>query len=146
MSVNLVPQGLFPEREYFGNSGAQLGCGVQGVCGELVVRVLAFAAVILASLAAAFAGDYTQEMFNKALNDRSTSPPYVLINVPKYGKEDICVPAPFLLGAISKDRELASDPEGEKNEIKVAEANFGKVFSFSSSKALANVKPRYGQD
>lgn len=110
------------------------------------MRVLAFGAVILASLAAAFAGDYTREMFNKAINEKSTSPLYILINVPKYGKDDICISAPFLLGAIAMDRNLAYDREGEKKQIELAEANFGQAFSFSSSKALANIKPRYRQD
>lgn len=117
---------------------------MNAVCRKFVVLV--FGAMVWMSAIAACAGDYTREMFNKAINDNSTAPLYILINVPKYGKDDICVPAPFLLGAIAMDRNLAYDREGEKKQIELAEANFGQAFSFSSSKALANVKPRYGQD
>lgn len=117
---------------------------MNAVCRKFVA--LASGAAVWMSAAAAFAGDYTQEMFNKALSDNSTSPLYILISVPKYGRDDICISAPFLLGTIAMDRELAYDREGEKKQIELAKANFGKAFSFSSSKALANVKPRYGQD
>lgn len=108
--------------------------------------VLFFGAMVWMSAIAALAGDYTRGMFKRALNDNSTSPLYILINVPKYGKDDICIAAPFLLGAIAIDRGLDYDSEGKKKQIGLAEANFGRAFSFSSSKALANIKPRYRQD
>ena len=105
-------------------------------------------AFILAASSCFAAGgeSYTKGMFKEALKDDSSSPLYLLVNVPKYGKRDVCVQAPFLLTAISLEHGFAFDRVGVRQAVEFALRSFGKPLHFSDTKAEQVVKPRYGQE
>ncbi len=93
--------------------------------------------------------NFTEAMYRRALNDGSTSPLYVLIllNEDKGNTNRwICIPAPFLLGAIHMEYHLEYDQTGEQQALDMAIKQYGMAFSFSDPKAFKNVQPRYSPE
>lgn len=91
---------------------------------------------------------YSGAMYWRALAETSTSPLYVLVtiaNKPGNG-ELVCIPAPFLLGAIHREFRLDYDKAGEGSALGIAEVQVGRSFLFSRQEALANVQPRYTRE
>lgn len=92
--------------------------------------------------------NYTEAMYRYALKDESTAPLYVLVSmqVDKGDIRQICIPAPFLLGAIHMEEHLDYDPAGEQKALDLAIKQYNKVFSFTDSKARNNVQPGYSPE
>src|SRR5215472_11334970 len=89
--------------------------------------------------------NYTEAMYQYALNDNSTAPLYVLVSL-RENKGDvrqICIPAPDLLGAIHTQEHIDYDPAGQQKALDFAFKQYGKVFSFTDPKARRNVQPFY---
>ncbi len=88
----------------------------------------------------------SQAAFERAINDSSTSPYYVLITVKDSTTNQsttYCTLANFLLGAIHREYDLGFDTEGGKQAQKIAIENSDHVFSFGRTEALKNVHVRY---
>lgn len=87
---------------------------------------------------------YTEAMYRRALENRSTAPSYVLISLrEKETERPTCIPAPFLLGAIQIEKHLDYNEQGEAQTLAIALSQPGRAFSFSDPEALRNVQPRY---
>jgi hypothetical protein len=85
-------------------------------------------------------------LYAQALKNGSTAPNYVLITVVdnRTGKATLaCTEAPFLLGAIHREREIAYDEKGCQRVMSLALARRNRTFKFSSPEAVRNVQPRY---
>jgi hypothetical protein len=106
-------------------------------------------AIVVSSLVcgSANAADlYTEAMYRTALEDVSTSPLFVLVTLHDKNAgtdREVCIPAPFLLGAIITERGLGYSEGGLREAIAIAERQPGRVFTFTEPRARSNVQPRY---
>ncbi len=85
-------------------------------------------------------------LFRRALENASTAPSYVLITLISadgHGRRDVCVPAPFLLGAIHREYHLGYDGAGQKKAMDIALSQVDRIFRFHDPEAIQNVQPRY---
>jgi hypothetical protein len=103
--------------------------------------------VLLCLSSLAQAGNvYTDDMFRTGLEERSTSPLFVLITLrnARTGEDrEACIPGPFLLGAIHRERRLPYDARGSAEALSIALSQHDRVFTFKRLDALRNVQPRY---
>jgi hypothetical protein len=91
-------------------------------------------------------GRYTNDMYRLALENESTAPSYVLIQLQDGATSPprtVCIQAPFLLGAIHFEHKIPFDESGQTKSLSLALSRPGRVFTFSTLKALANVKSHY---
>ncbi len=82
--------------------------------------------------------------FQRAMENISTAPNYVLVTIVngKTGaREDVCLEAFELLGAIEVERGL-----GHKQAVEVALAQPDRTFTFTDEKALEAASRRYGDE
>ena len=82
------------------------------------------------------------EQFRAALTNSSTSPSCILITVQDVRNGSTrtdCTLAPFLLGAIHKERDLPYDSASERAVLDVALTTKDHFFSFRNPAALANI-------
>ncbi|HEY4416951.1 MAG TPA: hypothetical protein VGO57_14775 [Verrucomicrobiae bacterium] len=87
-------------------------------------------------------------MFYKALKNSSTAPSYVLISIPddaSHTNRLVCIPAPFLLGAIHIENHLDYDDAGEQKAIMLALGQPCRFYCFTNAEAANNVQPRYDE-
>src|SRR6185295_17580104 len=87
-------------------------------------------------------------MYRRALEDNTTAPLYVLISLhdDATGSErEVCVSAPFLLGAIHIEYELGYDEADIRKALEIATSQPGRVFSFNE-RARANFPPLYSAE
>ena len=85
-------------------------------------------------------------LYVRALKNQSTAPNYVLITLvdKRTGSSRVaCTEAPFLLGAIHQEHELAYDENGERKAMSLALTQQDRTFTFSNPRAIKNVQPRY---
>ena len=84
-------------------------------------------------------------LYKKALLNESTAPNYILVSVKNENSEFeiICIEAPFLLGAIHKEFDMADSVNGERKALDFALKNKEMKFSFQNDSATQNIKPRY---
>lgn len=84
-------------------------------------------------------------LYKKALLNESTAPNYILVSVKNENSqfEIICIVAPFLLGAIHKEFDIAYSVNGERKALDFALKNKEMKFSFQNDSAAQNIKPRY---
>ena len=104
-------------------------------------QLLALVAIILLLLTSAEADTTRKALFKRALENSSTAPSYVLITLVSAdgtSRREICIPAPFLLGAITRERHV---DYGKALEIALSTADFN--FQFKDTAAIRNVQPRY---
>lgn len=98
--------------------------------------------------ASAFAQQRGDSLFLKAIQDGSTAPYFVLFYLEDNAghRDTICTEAPFLLGAIHSEFNLPYSTVGEREAERIAIEKVSRVFKFTKSKALDNVKPRYTKE
>jgi hypothetical protein len=90
----------------------------------------------------------SQENFEKAIRDRSTSLYFILATVVNDNTGEAhteCFPASFLLGAIHKEYDLNYDAGSIEKAIQIALANSSRVFHFSKQTSIDNV-PSFTKD
>jgi hypothetical protein len=106
--------------------------------------VLAFF-LVLCGVAQA-ADKYSDDMYRRALENRSTAPMFVLITLhnPQTGTDRaVCIQAPFLLGAIHRERHIEYDEKGSNEALRVALMQPGRRFTLTNAEARRNVQPVY---
>jgi hypothetical protein len=104
-------------------------------------QLSALVAIILLLFTSADADSTRRALFKRALENDSTAPSYVLITLVSAdgrSRREICIPAPFLLGAITRERHI---DYGKALEIALSTADF--TFQFKDPAAIKNVQPRY---
>jgi len=115
-----------------------------------MARVLyQFALIFLAPLAAMAQSGYTDDMYRRGLANQSSAPLFVLVTLvdTKSGSErTACVDAPFLLGSIHIEHQLAYDDAGISKAMTIALNQPNRRFTFKQAKARANVEPAYGPE
>jgi hypothetical protein len=102
---------------------------------------LGLIALLLSAAAAAAAPASREALFRRALDNHSSAPSYVLITLISADgtrRREVCLPAPFLLGAIAREGHLEADAAR-----KLALATTGLAFRFRDPAAIANVEPEY---
>jgi hypothetical protein len=86
----------------------------------------------------------SQENFEKAMRDRSTSPHVILVTVVNDNTGEAhteCFPAPFLLGAIHREYDLNYDAGSIEKAMQMVLANSSRTFHFSKQSAIENLPP-----
>jgi hypothetical protein len=105
--------------------------------------------LLLVSVSALAQPGYTDSMYRRALENESTAPSYVLVSLRNDEAELarlVCIPAPFLLGAIHAEYHLGYDDSGSRQALAKALEQPGRVFSFTDARARDNVQPRYSAE
>ena len=105
--------------------------------------------LLLVSVTALAQPSYTDSMYRRALENESTAPSYVLVSLRDdvAGSERlVCVPAPFLLGAIHFEYHFGFDAAGSRQALALALKQPDRLFSFTDPRARANVQPRYSPE
>jgi hypothetical protein len=91
---------------------------------------------------------YTNQMFRRAVVEDSTSPFYLLFTLhdPKTGADRVvCTVGSGLVGAIHFEHHLDFDEASQKAARRIALTTPGHRFTFTSRKALRNVRPYYSE-
>jgi len=86
--------------------------------------------------------------FVQAIENRSTSPSYILITVVDdntNAKRVVCTVAPFLLGAIQRERQISYDDAASSKVMRIALTQKDRIFHFTRAEALKNIAPRYDE-
>ncbi len=88
---------------------------------------------------------YNIRMFTMALSETGTSPLYVLISIRGTDSvfHEVCTLAPFVLGALHTEYNIPYDVAAERKAKRLATDAKDRKFTFTHSKAIANVLPRY---
>jgi hypothetical protein len=91
----------------------------------------------------AYANDSLRfEIYKAALNNQSTSPSYIVINVTNRGTgehKELCTEAPFLEGALHIEYGFQYDSVGVTKAHKFALLQKNRAFEFSNREALNNI-------
>jgi hypothetical protein len=105
-------------------------------------HLAAFVVLALLALAVAEADSARSALFRRALENHSSAPNYVLITLVSAdgsSRREVCIPAPFLLGALQREHRLAG--QSRALDLALSKADF--VFRFKDPKAGENVQPQY---
>jgi hypothetical protein len=108
------------------------------------VNACIFALLLVASGRAADAP--VHDLFTRAIQNDSTAPNYVLITVVNDKTKEarsVCTEAPFLLGAIHRERQISYDNAGVRKVKDLALAQTNRTFHFSREDALKNITHYY---
>jgi hypothetical protein len=104
--------------------------------------------VLILSTSAGAADTNSWDLFTKAIQNHSTAPNYVLITVVDDNNKQqklVCTEAPFLLGAIHRERQIFCDEAGSAEVEEIALGNKDRTFHFSRADALKNMPRRYDE-
>jgi hypothetical protein len=103
-------------------------------------RLAAWVAVALLALAPAAAETPGKDLFRRALENHSTAPNFVLITLiaADGSRRAACIPAPFLLGALARERHV-----GLEEALRLALSQPDLAFRFKDPEAIRNVRPSY---
>lgn len=111
---------------------------------SLVTR--AFTILLFTGAAGCAESRYTANMYRRALAEQSTAPLFALITLHdlKTGSDRlVCIPAPFLLGAIASEYHIDYDEAGSRKQFQIAVFQPERKFTFRNSNARRNAQPTY---
>src|SRR6185436_11227561 len=91
-------------------------------------------------------GTRSDDIFRRALENRSTASSFVLftlVSTDGRTRRQVAIPAPFLLGAIHREHHIPSTAAGQAAALKIALEQPERTFQFKDRAAVRNVQPRY---
>lgn len=109
-------------------------------------HLAACVALVVLALVPAEADSTRSALFRRALENHSSAPNYVLITLVSADgshRRAVCIPAPFLLGAIDREHHLTGDEAGGAKALEIALATPDFAFQFKNPKAIENVQSDY---
>ena len=89
---------------------------------------------------------YTEAMFQKAFENTSTAPDFILVTIRdgRSGEDSVrCIESNFLRGAIHEENGIGYDEAGSARVLAIALKHFQEPVTLKNRKALKNVTPRY---